>query len=313
MELRHLRYFIAVAQHLNFSEASRRLHVAQPAISQTILDLEEELDVKLLLRTRRKVELTTAGNAFLSEAVEIVRRSERAKTIAQRVGGGEVGYLNIGFMPSATAPFLPGLIAAYKRRFPNVEMLLYEMSPTQQLKALDERRIDIGFTRSVPSQRTKEFNSEKVYDDRLEIALPLAHPIAREQMVELKTLARERFVEFHRHGAPGLFDEVISTCRLAGFSPNVICEPDLMSSVMLFVESGLCISLVPGCVRNLNHPNAVFRPIKPSSARIPLCAVWAKDLHEPVLECFLEVLRSTKTDIKERMERGSSSARQVSN
>src|SRR5215467_10746777 len=132
MELRHLRYFIAVAQHLNFSEASRRLHVAQPAISQTILDLEEELDVKLLRRTRRKVELTTAGNAFLSEAVEIIRRSELAKTIAQRVGGGEVGYLNIGFMPSATAPFLPRLIAAYKRRFPNVEMLLHEMSPAQQ-------------------------------------------------------------------------------------------------------------------------------------------------------------------------------------
>lgn len=303
MELRHLRYFIAVAQHLNFSEASRRLHVAQPAISQTILDLEEELGAKLLMRTRRSVQLTAAGNAFLGEAVEIIRRSERAKTIAQRVGGGEAGYLNIGFMPSATAPMLPGLIAAYKRRFPNVEMMLHEMSPVQQLKALDDKRIHLGFTRPVPAQRAQEFNSEKVYDDRLAIALPLAHPMARKKVVELKSLAEERFVEFHRHGAQGLFDEVISTCRRAGFSPNVICEPDLMSSVMLFVESGLCISLVPGCVRNLNHPHAVLRPIKPSSARIPLCAVWPKDLHEPVLESFLEVLRSTKAEIKERMER----------
>jgi DNA-binding transcriptional LysR family regulator len=248
------------------------------------------------------VQLTAAGNAFLSEAVDIVRRSERAKTIAQRVGGGEVGYLNIGFMPSATAPILPGLLAAYKSRFPNVMVLLHEMSPVQQLKAMDEKRIDIGFTRPVPSQRAKEFDSEKVYYDRLAIALPIAHPMAKKKVVKLKSLAGERFIEFHRLGAQGLFDEVISTCRRAGFSPNVTCEPDLMSSVMLFVESGLYISLVPGCVRNLNHPNAVVRPIKPSSARIPLCVVWPKDRHESVVKSFLEVLRSTKAEIKERME-----------
>src|SRR6202007_1775751 len=120
MELRHLRYFAAVAQHLNYSEASRRLHVAQPAISQTILDLEEELDVKLLLRTKRTVQLTAAGNAFRAEAQEILRRADYSKLAAQRAANGEVGTLSIGFMPSAAAPILPALVQSYRRKFPDV-------------------------------------------------------------------------------------------------------------------------------------------------------------------------------------------------
>jgi DNA-binding transcriptional LysR family regulator len=302
MELRHLRYFLAVAQHLNFSEASRRLNVAQPAISQTILDLEEELGLKLLMRTHHSVQLTAAGNAFMQEAAEIVRRSESAKTVAQRAEKGEVGSLNIGFMPCAIAPILPGLIAEYSRRFPNVEIFLHEMTLMQQFKALHERSINIGFTRSIPLQPAKEFNSECLYDDRLEIALPITHRLAKRKVVELKSLAKESFVQFHRLGAPALFDEVIATCRRAGFSPNIISEPELMSSVMLFIESGLGVSLVPGCIRNLNHPSAIVCPIKPASARIPLCAIWPKDRHAPVLESFLDVLHSTKAAIKERME-----------
>jgi DNA-binding transcriptional LysR family regulator len=303
MELRHLRYFLAVAENLNFSEAARRLHVAQPAISQTILDLEEELEVKLLLRTRRSVQLTAAGNAFVQEAEEIVRRSESAKTVAQRANKGEIGSLNIGFMPCSIAPILPGLIAAYNRSFPNVEIVLHEMTLEEQFKALREKRINIGFLRSAPLQRIKEFNSESIYDDRLEIALPITHRLAKKKVVELKSLAGERFVEFHRLVAPGLFDEVIATCRRAGFSPNVVSEPELISSVMLFVESGLGVSLVPGCIRNLNHPNAVIIPTKPASGRIPLCAIWPKDSNAPVLESFLDLVRSTKAEIKERMGR----------
>ena len=301
MELRHLRYFLAVAEHLSFSEASRRLHVAQPAISQTILDLEEELEVKLLLRTRRRVELTAAGNAFVQEAEDIVRRSESAKTVAQRANKGEVGSLNIGFMPCSIAPILPGLIAAYNRSFPNVEIVLHELTLEQQFKALREKSINIGFLRSFPLQPVKEFNSESIYDDRLGIALPITHRLAKKRVVELKSLAGERFVQFNRQVAPGVFDEVMSTCRRAGFSPNVVSEPELISSVMLFVESGLGVSLVPGCIRNLNHPKAVVIPTKPASRPIPLVAIWSKESHAPVLESFLDLLRSTKAEIKKAM------------
>lgn len=304
MELRHLRYFLSVAEHLNYSEASRRLHVAQPAISQTILDLEKELGVPLLLRTRRRVQLTSAGNAFLGEALEIVRRSESAKGVAQRAARGEIGALSIGYLP-CTGPILPELIKAYRRCFPNVAIELHEMSHEQQLEAFDDKRINLGFSRSIPRERESEFNVELVYNDRLEIAMPSKHPLAKNKVIHLKDLATERFVEFHRQGAPGLFDEVIAICRRAGFSPNIISEYDLMSSAMVFVESGLGVSVVPGCVRHLNNPSAILRPIKPASSPLPLCAIWSKSANGPVLDCFLEALRVAKPVIRKKMERPS--------
>src|SRR5580658_5420999 len=202
MELRHLRYFAAVAQYLNYSETSRRLHVAQPAISQTILDLEDELGVKLLLRTKRSVQLTAAGTAFLREAEEILRRAHEAPQIAQRAARGEVGHLGIGFFGTAFAPILPALVQAYRRKFPIVELRLFELNPDQQLAAFDEGRIDLGFTRKLPSDRRAELEEEVVYTDQLAIALPAAHALAKDKVIRLKSLASEAFVQFHRNGAP---------------------------------------------------------------------------------------------------------------
>src|SRR5438046_2917969 len=197
MELRHLRYFVGVAQYHNYSEPSRRLHVAQPAISQTILDLEEELSVKLLLRTKRAVQLTAAGTAFLREAQEILRRANEAQHLAQRAARGEVGTLGIGFFGAASAPILPALIQAYRRAFPDVELHLFEMNPDQQFAAFDEGRIHLGFTRTLPPDRRSQFEEELVYTDRLVIALPATHALAKQKVVHLKTLAGEPFVQFN--------------------------------------------------------------------------------------------------------------------
>jgi DNA-binding transcriptional LysR family regulator len=302
MELRHLRYFVAVAHYLNYSESSRRLHVAQPAISQTILDLEDELDVKLLLRTKRSVQLTAAGTAFLREAEEILRRAHEAQQLAQRAARGEVGILGIGFFGTAFAPILPKLVQAYRRKFPNVELRLFELNPDQQLVAFDEGRIDLGFTRRLPSDRRAEFEEEVVYTDQLAIALPAAHPLARHKVIRLKSLASESFVQFHRNGAPGLFDEVIAVCRRAGFAPRIIHEPNLMATAMTLVESGLGVSLIPRCVRTLNRPQAVIRPIAPKSAPIPLCVIWRKSAHNPALGAFLDILRAATPAIRTQME-----------
>src|SRR5260370_21925178 len=239
MELRHLRYFAAVAQYLNYSEASRRLHVAQPAISQTILDLEDELSVKLLLRTKRDVRLTAAGTAFLREAEEILRRAHEAQRLAQRAARGEVGVLGVGFFGTAAAPILPALVQAYRGKFPDVELRLFELNPDQQLAAFDEGRIDLGFSRPLPPDRRVEFEEEVVYTDRLAIALPAAHALAKQKVIRLKSLAGEPFVQFHRKGAPGLFDEVVAVCRRAGFSPRIVNEPNFMATAMTLVESGL--------------------------------------------------------------------------
>ena len=167
MELRHLRYFTAVAEHLNFSEASRRIHVAQPSISQTILDLEDELGVRLLFRDRRTVRLTAAGETFRREALEILRRNEEAVRLTKRASLGEVGQLRIGFFASAVAAFLPALVQEYHRRFPDVELTLLELTNTQQLEAFDQGLLDIGFSRPLPAERSKEFHEELVYARRV--------------------------------------------------------------------------------------------------------------------------------------------------
>jgi DNA-binding transcriptional LysR family regulator len=302
VELRHLRYFAAVAQNLNYSEASRRLHVAQPAISQTILDLEDELGVKLLLRTKRSVQLTAAGTTFLCEAEEILRRAAEARRLAQRAARGEVGSLGIGFFGTASAPILPALVQTFRRKFPDVELCLYELNPDQQLAAFDEGRIDLGFSRALPPDRRSELEEEVVYTDQLAIALPAAHPLAKQKVIRLKSLAAEPFVQFHRQGAPGLFDEVIGVCRRAGFSPRIVNEPNFMATVMTLVECGLGVSLIPRCVRSLNRPQVVIRPIAPKSARIPLCVAWLKSAQNPAMAAFLEILRAAIPSIKTQME-----------
>jgi DNA-binding transcriptional LysR family regulator len=302
MELRHLRYFIAVASNLNFSEASRRLHVAQPAISQTILDLEDELGVKLLLRTGRGVRLTAAGNAFFTEAQGVMHRADGARTAAQRASRGEVGCLRVGFLPCAAGPFLPALIKSYRKEFPNVEVQLRDMNTEQQLKAFEDGKIDIGFSRPFPKERAKEFCAEVVYEDQLEIVLPAGHALANKSVINLKDVACETFVEYYRRGAPALFSEVKTTCRKAGFSPKVILEFEEMSSVILAVESGIGVSLTLGFVRGLLSRESVVRPIKPASSKIPLCAVWPAGAQEPILASFLGALRKRKPTIKRKME-----------
>jgi DNA-binding transcriptional LysR family regulator len=301
MELRHLRYFVGVAHHLNYSEASRRLHVAQPAISQTILDLEEGLGVKLLLRTKRTVQLTAAGSVFLREAEQILNHAKEAGQMARRAALGEVGSLGIGFFGTASSPFLPSVVQSYRQKFPDVQLRLHEMTPDQQLAAFDAGQIDLGFSRKLPPNRRAEFEEENVYTDQLGVALSPIHRLATKRIVRLKELASERFVQFHRTGARTLSDEVIAVCRRAGFSPTIVNEPDFMATVLTLVESGLCVSVVPGCVRSLKRP-VLIKPIIPKSAQIPLCVTWRKSDESPALMAFLEILRELKPAIRKQME-----------
>jgi DNA-binding transcriptional LysR family regulator len=276
--------------------------VAQPAISQTILDLEEELGVKLLLRTKRTVQLTRAGSAFLHEAEQILSHAKEAGQIARRAEGGETGSLGIGFFGTASSPFLPSLVQSYRQKFPDVQLQLYEMTPDQQLAAFDDGRIDLGFSRKLPPDRRSEFGEENVYMDELGVALCPMHQLAGQKVVRLKCLADEPFVQFHRKGARTLFDEVIAVCRRAGFSPQIINEPDFMATVLTLVESGLCVSIVPRCVASLKRP-LVIRSIIPKSTLIPLCAVWRKSSDNPAVLAFLKVLRELRPNIRKQMKK----------
>jgi DNA-binding transcriptional LysR family regulator len=301
MELRHFRYFAAVARHLNYSEASRRLHVAQPAISQTVLDLEEEIGAKLFLRNKRNVRLTAAGTTLLGEVESILKRTDEAKRATQRAARGEVGILRIGFIAPATAPILPPLVQTYLRRYPEVELQLHHMNPDDQLAAFDEGALDLGLSRPLPPERRPYFEEEVVYIDHLAAVLPPKHPLTKEKRIKLEKLASESFVLFHRAGAPGLFDEAVATCCRAGFSPKVRHEPDLMTTVFVLVESGLGVSLVPGCARGFERQKTIRRPLAVKSKPMCLCATWPRGSQSPTLEAFLDILRAQKPAIEKQI------------
>jgi DNA-binding transcriptional LysR family regulator len=198
---------------------------------------------------------------------------------------------------------LSALIKPYRKRFPQVEVRVHDMDSEEQLKAFEQRRIDIGFSRPLSKDRADEFTAEVVYEDRLELLLEAGHVLARKSVVNLKDVANESFIAGFRAGAPSLYGEVVATCRRAGFSPKIALELELMNSVIFAVESGLGVSLVPGCTRHLHHRTTVLRPIKPPSAKLLLCAVWRTGVPEPVLQSFLEILRLAKPAIKKQMER----------
>jgi DNA-binding transcriptional LysR family regulator len=298
MELRHFRYFAAVARYLNYSEASRRLHVAQPAVSQTILDLEEEIGAKLFLRNKRNVRLTAAGSALLGEVENILKRSDEAKRTAQRASRGEVGVLRIGFIAPATASILPLPVQAYLRRYPDVELQLHHMNPDDQLASFDEGMLDLGLSRPLPPERRPCFEEEIVYIDHLAALLPPKHPLTKEKKIKLEKLSSEAFVLFHRVGAPGLFDEAVAICRRAGFSPKVRHEPDLLTTVFILVECGLGVSLVPGCARGFERQKTIRRPLVVPSNPMPLCATWPRGSHSPTRDAFLDILRAHKPVIQ---------------
>jgi DNA-binding transcriptional LysR family regulator len=250
MELRHLRYFTAVVQWKGYREASRRLHVAQPAISRTIADLEDELGLKLFSRVKRMAQLTPEGEIFYAEAVRTLAQAELAINTAQRAAKGEIGKLSIGFLGSATYAFLPQLVRTFKARYPAIKLTLQELTPLQQEAAFDKGQIDIGFTRALTTEQSKMFSSRHLYYDPMMAVLPATRRVETKR-VRISALAKESLVLFHREGAPPLFDTIIGMCKDAGFSPRVDCEPNLMQTVLTIVEAEQGVSIVPACVRNL--------------------------------------------------------------
>jgi DNA-binding transcriptional LysR family regulator len=302
MELRYLRYFVTVAERQNFTRAAEELHVAQPAVSQQIKSLEDELGVALLLRTKRSVKLTAAGHAFLREAKEILAHAELAKQVARRAARGEIGSLAIGSFSSAVAGFLSELIQDYRRMFPAVRVHLFEMTPEQQLQAFARAKIDVGFTRPLSSEHDKNFTQERIYRDRLMLALPQSHPLAKGKSVALNKFALEEFVMFKRSEAPKLVDCMTQLCAKAGFTPQIVSEPPMMQTVLLAVAAGVGISLVPGCVRNFRQPGVVFIPVRPASPPIDLILARPRGEPSPTVAAWIELLHERIPRIRKQME-----------
>jgi len=289
MELRHLRYFVAVAEELHFSRAAARLRIAQPPLSQQIRHLEHELGVALFERTRRHVELTAAGRAFLEESRRMLAQAERAARIAQRVGGGEIGQLAIGFVPSADLDLLPRVLRVFGARFPDVELELQTLLPAAQVDALLGGAIQVGIVRMPLAGRGLVV--EPIESEPLVAVLPAKHRLARRSEIELADLAGDTILMFPRHVAPGYYDVLISACRGAGFTPRVV-HPGSMQTNLALVSAGMGVSLLPASIRNLRRTGVVHRPLAPPVPTVELAVVWRRDERSPVVTAFLEVVRA---------------------
>ena len=301
MELRHLRYFTAVVQWKGYREASRRLHVAQPAISQTVADLEQELGLKLFSRERRVARVTPEGEVFYAEAMRTLAQAELAISTAKRAAKGEIGRLSIGFLGSATYAFLPELVRTFKAQYRGVKLMLQELAPLEQEVAFDKGLIDIGFTRTLTAEQSKTFSSRCLYRDPMMAVLPRSRQV-KTKRVRISDLANESFVLFDREAAPGLFDTVTGMCNDAGFSPRVENEPNMMQTVLSLVEAEEGISIVPACVRNLRSDGVRFYRLHPDNVRVALVAAWKRESPSVVLSAFLDLINANASMIRKKTE-----------
>jgi DNA-binding transcriptional LysR family regulator len=289
IEIRHLRYFLAVADELHFGRAAARLGIAQPPLSQQIQRLEKLLETRLFDRTSRRVELTDAGRAFRVEATRVVNGLRSAVDAAHRAGRGETGELRVAFAATVMFLALPGIIREYRGRFPQVRLDLREMPTGPQLSGLKSGDIDIGFVRE--PQPDPELEIVTVMQEPLRIAVNKSHPLASRPTLAVRDLAEEPFVMFPEELAPGLHAQVIALCRAAGFTPNVVEESrELYTSVSL-VEAGLGVSILPASVEKLGWQGVRYRSIPSAAAQTRIAAAWRRDRALPVVAAFMGVVR----------------------
>ncbi|MCU0569630.1 MAG: LysR family transcriptional regulator [Oculatellaceae cyanobacterium Prado106] len=290
IELRHLRYFIAVAEELHFGRAAERLHMAQPPLSQQIRHLEEQVGFQLFQRTKRKVELTEAGQIFLTESYKILRQLEQAIQTGRQVSRGEAGQLVVGFVSSAAYNVLPEILRAFRAHLPQVKLELHELTTDQQVRWLQENRIDIGFVR--PPLEDAALNCQIIFQETLVVALPETHRFGDRPTLSLTDLANENFIIFPRTLAPGLYDQIISLCQQAGFSPNVVQEAIQMQTILSLVAAEMGVAIVPLSLQKLQRLGVVYKSLQEKTPQAAIALTWHKQDTSPIVQQFLSVCQS---------------------
>lgn len=291
MEFRHLRYFVAVAEELNFGRAARRLHISQQPLSQQIKRLEAEVGTELFRRTTRWVELTGAGRAFLDEVYRTLAQSDLAVEAARRAGRGESGVLRVGYAPTALYNVLPDALKTFRRRYPEVVLELVGLVSTPQEEALASGRIDVGFL--YPPVEDRNIATEIVAREPLVAVLPTDHRLASRDRVRLEELANEPFVMFPRRNRPSLHDRLISECRNAGFSPRVAQEVEEIQALLGLVAAGFGVALTLESFRKLKRPSIVYRSLDNYTEMLAFAVAWRRDDESPALLNFLRMVRKT--------------------
>ncbi|OKR18855.1 LysR family transcriptional regulator [Pseudomonas aeruginosa] len=301
MELRHMRYFIAVAEELHFGRAAERLGISQPPLSQQIQALEEEIGARLFERTNRRVELTDAGRLFLDESRQVLAQVDKAVLLARRAHLGELGELKIGF--TSSAPFtstIPSSIHAFRKAYPDVHLDLQEMSSRQVLKALLEESLQVGVIR--PLALPDAVHWVELFREPLVAVLRADHPLAAgsEDGLAIAALAEEPFVFFPRSYGTGLYDQVIALTRQAGFSPRIAQEASEAMTIIGLVSAGLGVSILPASFRRTRVDGVVYRTLSDPEATTAVWLVRRQNEGSPLALSFIDLVTREAASLRRR-------------
>ena len=297
MELRHLRYFVAVGDALNFTNAAEKLHLAQPSLTRQIKDLEEEIGVRLFNRTKQRISLTEEGRSFLADAKRVLAHSVEIVESVQHLRDHEIVALNIGYAANLFPALLPDTLVSFRRQFPTVSINLFDMAYGDQFRALEDGKIDLGFVGSRKPIEERGLRFRLIASDKIVAALGQGHRLEKEAVVKLKDLKSMFFVGMSEANYPGYRDWLTATCQRAGFAPKVLQDVDIERMVIHAVGAGLGVALLPDQVQNLPHENVVFRRLVPA-VLAESCIAWKSENTSTALKAYVEIVRERSTSMR---------------
>ncbi len=293
MDIRQLKYFIAVAEHLNFTEAAKSLFVAQSAVSQQISDLEGKLGVQLFIRNKRSVRLTNSGKVLLKEAINLINKSAEVIEKTRQAELGIIGGLSIGFLGYTERTFLPGLIRQFKKNYPKIDLQLNQFNHGMLIDALNNDELDVVFTLSFGLENIGGLEKKKISSESISIVMHCEHPLAGRESINISELAKERFITISRHESPQGFNKTLLMCATNGFTPNIITQPRMLSTVLLLVDAGMGIAILPKSLEQNASPSLRFVSIEGDQSEDELVLAWKKSNTNPAIPLFLEELKSS--------------------
>lgn len=284
MELRHLRYFHAVAEELSFSKAARRLHIAQPALSRAVQELEAELGSLLLDRSRRVMRLTPGGEVLLREAGVLFERLDETVRKVRRAAAGAEGELRLGYIGPPTRAFLGGLLKAFHERYPRVNIVLEERTPERVWEMVSKGRLSVGLTRPVLAHEALGLQSLLLCQEPLCAAVPADHRLAERETIPWGELAEEPIVILARREGAGSHDTILAACAGAGFTPHLVHTPSVIGTILRYVEAGTGIGIVPESVTPESDTVRLI-PLVPRET-LPVVMVWSREGDDPAVTAF---------------------------
>ncbi len=291
MDLRRLRYFVAVAETLHFGKAAARLHISQPPLSRQIQQLEQEIGTLLLRRSKRHVELTDAGAHLLVDARRLLNDADLVGERTRRAALGASGQLTLGFISAVDYSILPGVLRAYREAYPGVTLDLRELTSDVQLRDLLALRIDAGML--LAPVEDASLTTLPLLTESLVAAIPATDPLARRgRRVSLTAIATRPFILFPRSNAPGLHDMIVGFCRSTGFTPRVAQEAIQLQTIISLVSAGLGVALVPASLMDLRRSGVVYRLLRETSPQITVSLAWRYDNRSICLANFVATART---------------------